>query len=215
MVSHRHVVLYADWVQLPCCKHAVFWSVLTSPFQNITEFDGQDGCGSNSWHMVDVDLSHDQEIDPKVTLLQLKPWTQYAIFVKVITLQVGDKHIKGAKSDIIYIRTRPSCKYPKQPVGGFSLLCGTFFLKGHMTSVAVPSMPKEPRAYANSSTQLVAKWSPPAFPNGNLTYYLVRWQRQPEDRELYHHNYCSKSVYKPTSTLVRVRCTFFNAAVLS
>lgn len=58
-------------------------------------------------------------------------------------------------------------------------------------------MPKDPRAYANSSTQLIVKWSPPAFPNGNLTYYLVRWQRQPEDRELYHHNYCSKSLYKP------------------
>lgn len=76
--------------------------------------------------MVDVDLPHDQNIDPKITLLHLKPWTQYAIFVKVITLQVGDKHITGAKSDIIYIRTRPSCKYPHQSVGGFSLLCVTF-----------------------------------------------------------------------------------------
>lgn len=75
--------------------------------------------------MVDVDLPHDQNIDPKITLLHLKPWTQYAIFVKVITLQVGDKHITGAKSDIIYIRTRPSCKYPHQSVGGFSLLCVT------------------------------------------------------------------------------------------
>lgn len=53
-------------------------------------------------------------------------------------------------------------------------------------------MPREPRAYANSSTKLVVKWSAPAFPNGNLTYYLIRWQRQPEDRELYQHNYCSK-----------------------
>uniref|UniRef100_A0A674N6Q1 Tyrosine-protein kinase receptor n=1 Tax=Takifugu rubripes TaxID=31033 RepID=A0A674N6Q1_TAKRU len=140
-----------------------------SPFQNITEFDGQDGCGSNSWHMVDVDLPQDQSIDPKITLLHLKPWTQYAIFVKVITLQLGDKHITGAKSDIIYIRTRPS----------------------------LPSMPKDPRAYANSSTQLIVKWSPPAFPNGNLTYYLVRWQRQPEDRELYQHNYCSKKLKIP------------------
>lgn len=110
--SHVHVVLYVDCMQLLGRKYAVFLSVLTSQFQNITEFDGQDGCGSNSWHMVDVDLPHDQNIDPKITLLQLKPWTQYAIFVKVITLQVGDKHITGAKSDIIYIRTRPSCKFP-------------------------------------------------------------------------------------------------------
>lgn len=84
--------------------------VSTSPFQNITEFDGQDGCGSNSWHMVDVDQPPDKNTDPKVSLQHLKPWTQYAIFVKAITLQVGDKHITGAKSDIIYIRTRPSRK---------------------------------------------------------------------------------------------------------
>lgn len=112
-------------MQLPCRKYAVFLSVLTSLFQNITEYDSQDGCGSNSWHMVDVDLPHDQNTDPKITLMQLKPWTQYAIFVNFITLQVGDEHITGAKSDIIYIRTRPSCKYPHQSVGGFPLLCGT------------------------------------------------------------------------------------------
>lgn len=82
----------------------------TSPFQNITEFDGQDGCGSNSWHMVDVDLPHDNTDDPKVSLQHLKPWTQYAIFVKATTLLMDDKHISGAKSDIIYIRTRPSRK---------------------------------------------------------------------------------------------------------
>lgn len=60
---------------------------------------------------------------------------------------------------------------------------------------AVPSVPKDARAFANSSTKLVVKWSPPVFPNGNLTYYLVRWQQQPEDRELYQHNYCSKGLH--------------------
>lgn len=58
--------------------------------------------------MVDVDLPQDNNADPKVSLQHLKPWTQYAIFVKAITLQVEDKHIAGAKSDIVYIRTRPS-----------------------------------------------------------------------------------------------------------
>uniref|UniRef100_A0A673C765 Tyrosine-protein kinase receptor n=1 Tax=Sphaeramia orbicularis TaxID=375764 RepID=A0A673C765_9TELE len=148
-----------------------------APFQNITEFDGQDGCGSNSWHMVDVDLPQDPNTDPKITLHHLKPWTQYAIFVKAITLQVEDKHVTGAKSDIVYIRTRPS----------------------------LPSMPKDTRAYANSSTKLVVKWSPPAFPNGNLTYYLIRWQQQPEDRELYQHNYCSKELKIP----IRIPATEF------
>uniref|UniRef100_A0A8C6UGW2 Tyrosine-protein kinase receptor n=1 Tax=Neogobius melanostomus TaxID=47308 RepID=A0A8C6UGW2_9GOBI len=133
-----------------------------APFQNITEFDGLDGCGSDSWNMVDVDLPDDENTDPKVSLRQLKPWTQYAVFVKGITLQVD--RLPGAKSRIVYIRTRPS----------------------------MPSMPKDTRAFANSSTKLLVKWNPPAYPNGNISYYLVRWQQQPEDRELYLHNYCSK-----------------------
>ncbi|XP_071376395.1 insulin-like growth factor 1a receptor [Centroberyx affinis] len=149
-----------------------------SPFQNITEFDGQDGCGTNSWNMVDVDLPQDKNTDPRVLLKHLKPWTQYAIFVKAITLQVEDKHIVGAKSDVVYIRTRPS----------------------------QPSMPKDSRAYANSSTKLVVKWAPPLSPNGNLTFYLVRWQQQSEDRELYQHNYCSKELKIP----IRISATGFS-----
>uniref|UniRef100_A0A8C5CYQ8 Tyrosine-protein kinase receptor n=1 Tax=Gadus morhua TaxID=8049 RepID=A0A8C5CYQ8_GADMO len=140
-----------------------------SPHQNITEFDGQDGCGSNSWNMVDVELPPDKAADPQVQLKLLKPWTQYAVFVRAITLQRDDKHIKGAQSDVVYIRTRPS----------------------------QPSMPKDPRAFANSSTKLVVRWAPPVSPNGNLTFYLVRWQQQQEDRELYLHNYCSKELKLP------------------
>ncbi|XP_061577898.1 insulin-like growth factor 1a receptor [Cololabis saira] len=143
-----------------------------SPFQNITEFDGQDGCGSNSWLMFDVDIPRDDNSDPNVTLQHLKPWTQYGIFVKAMVLQVGDKHISGAKSDIIYIRTRPS----------------------------KPTMPKDAHAYSNSSTKLIVKWSPPDLPNGNLTYYQVRWQQQHEDTELYQHNYCSKALKIPIHT---------------
>uniref|UniRef100_A0A672Z5R0 Tyrosine-protein kinase receptor n=1 Tax=Sphaeramia orbicularis TaxID=375764 RepID=A0A672Z5R0_9TELE len=137
-----------------------------APFQNITEFEGQDGCGSNSWNMVDVELRQDKDLDPGVLLSGLKPWTQYAIFVKAITLMVEDKHMPSAKSKVVYIRT-------------------------------TPSMPKDVRAYSNSSTQLVVRWSPPVSPNGNQTYYLVRWQQQAEDRELYQHNYCSKELKIP------------------
>ncbi|KAM9410730.1 insulin-like growth factor 1 receptor [Pholidichthys leucotaenia] len=140
-----------------------------APYQNITEFEGQDGCGSNSWNMVDVELRQDKDLDPGVLLSGLKPWTQYAIFIKAITLMVEDRHIPGAKSKVVYIRTSP----------------------------AAPSMPQDVRAYSNSSTQLVVRWSSPVSPNGNQTYYLVRWQQQAEDRELYQHNYCSKELKIP------------------
>uniref|UniRef100_A0A8C3AWX1 Tyrosine-protein kinase receptor n=1 Tax=Cyclopterus lumpus TaxID=8103 RepID=A0A8C3AWX1_CYCLU len=140
-----------------------------APFQNITEFEGQDGCGSNSWNMVDVELRLDKDSDPGVLLSNLKPWTQYAVFVKAITLMVEDKHLPSAKSKVVYIRT-------------------------------TPSMPQEVRAYSNSTTQLVVRWSPPISPNGNQTYYLVRWQQQAEDRELYQHNYCSKGTKRKHDT---------------
>nr|XP_061796382.1 insulin-like growth factor 1 receptor [Nerophis lumbriciformis] len=140
-----------------------------APFQNITEFEGQDGCGSNSWNIVDVELHQDKDTDPGVLLSGLKPWTQYAVFVKAITLMVDDKQVPSAKSKVVYIRTSPSA----------------------------PSMPQDVRAYSNSSTQLVVRWVPPVSPNGNQTYYLVRWQQQAEDRELYQHNYCSKELKIP------------------
>ncbi|XP_075887762.1 insulin-like growth factor 1b receptor isoform X2 [Nelusetta ayraudi] len=140
-----------------------------APFQNITEYEGQDGCGSNSWNMVDVELRPDKDIDPGVLLSGLKPWTQYAVFVKAITLMLEDKHLPSAKSKVVYIRTSPSA----------------------------PSMPQDVRAYSNSSVQLVVRWSPPVSPNGNQTYYLVRWQQQAEDKELYQHNYCFKDMKIP------------------
>lgn len=62
--------------------------------------------------MVDVDLPQEKSVDPGVLLYPLKPWTQYAIFVKAITLVVEDKHTLGAKSEVVYIRTKASGMYP-------------------------------------------------------------------------------------------------------
>uniref|UniRef100_A0A7N4V309 Tyrosine-protein kinase receptor n=1 Tax=Sarcophilus harrisii TaxID=9305 RepID=A0A7N4V309_SARHA len=136
-----------------------------APFKNVTEYDGQDACGSNSWNMVDVDLPPNKDVKPGILLQGLKPWTQYAIYVKAVTLtMVENDHIRGAKSQIVYIRTK----------------------------AAVPSIPLDVISASNSSSQLIVKWNPPSLPNGNLSYYIVRWQRQPQDSYLYRHNYCSK-----------------------
>ncbi|XP_029430824.1 insulin-like growth factor 1 receptor isoform X2 [Rhinatrema bivittatum] len=136
-----------------------------APFRNVTEYEGQDACGSNSWNMVDVDLPADKETNPGILLQGLKPWTQYAIYVKAVTLTMTEIHdIQGAKSDIVYVRTNAS----------------------------VPSIPLDVISASNSSSQLIVKWSHPSLPNGNLSYYIVRWQQQPQDNYLYRHNYCSK-----------------------
>lgn len=80
-----------------------------SPFQNATEHIGPDACGAQSWNLLDVELPLSRNQEPGVTLAPLKPWTQYAVFVRAITLTTAeDSPHQGAQSPIIYLRTLPA-----------------------------------------------------------------------------------------------------------
>ncbi|XP_062849775.1 insulin receptor a [Trichomycterus rosablanca] len=144
-----------------------------APYRNVTEFDGQDACGSNSWVIADVDppqRSSDgrQHAEPGFLILGLKPWTQYAVMVRA-QLSASDEHpVQGAKSDIIYVRT----------------------------NATKPSVPLDPISSSNSSSQIILKWRPPNDPNGNVTHYVVFCQQQPES-EL-KLDYCQKGMKQVT-----------------
>ncbi|XP_061094093.1 insulin receptor b [Conger conger] len=146
-----------------------------APYKNVTEFDGQDACGSNSWVIADVDLppratEGKEQQEPGHLIHPLKPWTQYAIFVKTL-LSASDEHqVHGAKSEIIYVRT----------------------------NATKPSVPLDPISSSNSSSQIILKWKPPTDPNGNITHYLVFCQKQPEDNDLYKFDYCQKGMKLPS-----------------
>ncbi|XP_022381474.1 insulin receptor isoform X4 [Enhydra lutris kenyoni] len=148
-----------------------------APYQNVTEFDGQDACGSNSWTVVDIDpplRSNDPKSQnhPGWLMRGLKPWTQYAIFVKTLVTFSDERRTYGAKSDIIYVQT----------------------------DATNPSVPLDPISVSNSSSQIILKWKPPSDPNGNITHYLVFWERQAEDSELYELDYCLKGLKLPSRT---------------
>ncbi|XP_042296706.1 insulin receptor-related protein isoform X2 [Sceloporus undulatus] len=144
-----------------------------SPFQNVTEYVGQDACGANSWNVVDVELPLSNDQEPGVILQSLKPWTQYAIFVRAITLTTAEEGRNyGAQSKVVYIRTMP----------------------------AAPTVPRDVISMSNSSSHLIVRWKPPTQPNGNLTYYLVLWQQLAEDSELFVNDYCHKGLRLPTSS---------------
>ncbi|KAF3834782.1 hypothetical protein F7725_027340 [Dissostichus mawsoni] len=138
-----------------------------APYRNVTEFDGQDACGSNSWAIADVDpparsTDGKKADDPGHLIRPLKPWTQYAIMVKT-QLSASDEHeVHGAKSKIIYVRT----------------------------NATKPSVPLDPISSSNSSSQIILKWKPPTSPNGNITHYRVICRKQSEDRDLYKFDYC-------------------------
>lgn len=91
-------------------------SCLLRPYKNVTEFDGQDACGSNSWVIADVDppprvTDNKEQNEPGHLIRPLKPWTQYAVMVKT-QLSASDEHqVHGAKSEIIYVRTDASSEF--------------------------------------------------------------------------------------------------------
>ncbi|XP_062453725.1 insulin receptor-related protein [Rhea pennata] len=144
-----------------------------SPFQNVSEYVGQDACGAHSWNVVDVELPLSTEQEPGVALLNLRPWTQYAIFVRAITLTTAEEGRNyGAESEVVYIRTMP----------------------------AAPTVPRDVISMSNSSSHIVVRWKPPTQRNGNITYYLVLWQQLAEDMELYVNDYCHKGLKLPTSS---------------
>ncbi|KAJ8357694.1 hypothetical protein SKAU_G00204880 [Synaphobranchus kaupii] len=146
-----------------------------APFRNVTEFDGQDACGSNSWVIADVDpppraTEGKEQQEPGHLIHPLKPWTQYAIFVKTL-LSASDEHqVHGAKSEIIYVRT----------------------------NATKPSVPLDPLSSSNSSSQIILKWRAPSDPNGNITHYLLFCQQQPEAHELLKYDYCQQGMKLPS-----------------
>ncbi|XP_029105108.1 insulin receptor-like [Scleropages formosus] len=146
-----------------------------APYRNVTEFDGQDACGSNSWVIADVDpppraSDSKEQQEPGYLIHPLKPWTQYAIFVKTLLSASDDHQVNGAKSEIIYVRT----------------------------NATKPSVPLDPISSSNSSSQIILKWKPPTDPNGNITHYRVFYQQQHEASDLYKFDYCQKGMKLPS-----------------
>lgn len=96
------------------------FSNITSEHRNVSIFDGRDACSDNEWTVVEYDIDTD---DGKATtdkminanlngpemlthiIPNLKPYTQYALYIKTYTLAIATR---GAQSDIIYFKTKPS-----------------------------------------------------------------------------------------------------------
>lgn len=76
---------------------------IEAPYQNLTVYDGRDACGGDGWHVEDMAANMNNAI-----LTWLKPYTQYAYYVKTYTIATERS---GAQSPIQYFRTLPSCEY--------------------------------------------------------------------------------------------------------
>ncbi|NP_001291521.1 insulin-like peptide receptor [Solenopsis invicta] len=90
---------------------------IEAPNQNITMYDGRDACGGDGWRVEDVSAdsttlfanqtqnsTHTDLQEHLHILTQLKPYTQYAYYVKTYTIATERS---GAQSKITYFTTKP------------------------------------------------------------------------------------------------------------
>lgn len=87
-----------------------------APYQNVTMYDGRDACGGDGWRVDDVSVETSVDFVPSNSsepqeptylshiLTQLKPYTQYAYYVKTYTIATERS---GAQSKVTYFTTMP------------------------------------------------------------------------------------------------------------
>uniref|UniRef100_A0A1I8N6N6 Tyrosine-protein kinase receptor n=1 Tax=Musca domestica TaxID=7370 RepID=A0A1I8N6N6_MUSDO len=95
----------------------------------------------------------------KYVFTELKPYTQYAYYVKTMTISTERR---SGQSDIQHFTTQSS----------------------------TPSRIVDFRLYANSSSVIILKWSPPASPNGKIVQYRLRATYETSVTQLETRNYC-------------------------
>ncbi len=104
--TYEHAVLI-QWKALnldderSLLNYAVYY--IEAPHKNVTIWDGRNACGNDDWNVEDVNMNTEQIISQPLT--RLKPYTQYAFYVKAFTLATEQK---GAQSNIEYFTTKPS-----------------------------------------------------------------------------------------------------------
>ncbi|KAH8388337.1 hypothetical protein KR093_004502 [Drosophila rubida] len=115
---------------------------MEAPRRNVTKYDGRHGCGHDNWLM---DVSNGK--NRRHMIVNLKPYMQYAYFVKTLTRLDYHLHL-DAYSPIQYFRTLPSKPSPVRRLYGVS----------------------------DYSTQIMVHWWPPQRPNGNITHYILNFE---------------------------------------
>ncbi|KAF7989857.1 hypothetical protein HCN44_008531 [Aphidius gifuensis] len=76
---------------------------IEAPNRDVEMYDGRDACGNDGWHVDDVPNSSSEPYLIHI-LTQLKPYTQYAFYVKTYTISTERS---GAQSKIQYFTTLP------------------------------------------------------------------------------------------------------------
>lgn len=134
---------------------------------NVTMFDGRDGCNSQNdvWVTREVTPIETNSYSKKVveyqdTAITVKPATRYALYIKTFTILAGSK---GALSDVIYFSTAPD----------------------------TPGIPRQIESSATSHDSVLVSWFPPSKPNGLIATYTITVTKIPELEDFQNINICN------------------------
>lgn len=103
--SETAIIQWAPFTELSDARMLLGYVIyyIEAPYANVTFFDGRDACNTEGWRLDDIsDFNMDKETTKILT--QLKPYTQYAYYVKTYTL--GSEGL-GGQSKIKYFTTAP------------------------------------------------------------------------------------------------------------
>ncbi|XP_017057664.1 insulin-like receptor [Drosophila ficusphila] len=150
----RIILDYMDWEGMETLIGYSFY-YKEAPLQNVTMYDGRHGCGHDNW-LMDVAPTKSR----RHLITKLKPYTQYAYFVKTLTRT--DYHMQmDAYSKIGYFQTLPDRPSPVVRIRGSSEI----------------------------SSQILLHWWPPIRPNGVIKNYYVSYEKYNVTKEKKDKNY--------------------------
>ncbi|XP_017083409.2 insulin receptor [Drosophila eugracilis] len=150
----RIILDYMDWDGMETLLGYTYF-YKEAPLQNVTMYDGRHGCGHDNW-LMDVAINKSR----RHLITGLKPYTQYAYFVKTITRT--EYHIQvDAYSKIGYFQTLPDKPSPVVRIYGSSEI----------------------------SSQILLHWWPPVRPNGVITKYFVTSEKANITKDVKDKNY--------------------------
>lgn len=75
-----------------------------APFQNVSLYDNRDACGGDGWRVEDTTTFDRDAKIVQILLTNLKPYTQYAYYVKTYTIA---SETLGGQTEILYFQTKP------------------------------------------------------------------------------------------------------------
>ncbi|XP_053687388.1 insulin-like receptor isoform X2 [Sabethes cyaneus] len=165
------IIQWAPFTQLADIRQLLGYVIyyIDAPYQNVTFFDGRDACNTEGWRLDDISEFNTENYTSKI-LTQLKPYTQYAYYVKTYTLASEGL---GGQSKIKYFTTAP----------------GT---PGVVREVDVDVLPAE--------DMLTIKWKVPSKINGKLRYYEIFIELNADGKEMLNQrNYCNEEIDKSST----------------